>query len=113
MPKAPARLCSRPGCAGIIRNAVCGKCGPFRRRESDRKRPPWKDRLYGWRWKRKARQHLREHPLCATCEAQGKAVAATVVDHVIPHKGNEAAFWGGELQSLCTRHHNEKTGRGE
>jgi 5-methylcytosine-specific restriction protein A len=30
---------------------------------------------------------------------------ATIVDHVIPHKGDEKAFFEGELQSLCKRHH--------
>jgi hypothetical protein len=27
--------------------------------------------------------------------------AATVADHVIPHKGDPTLFWDGELQSLC------------
>ena len=32
--------------------------------------------------------------------------AATVVDHVVPHRGNSTLFWQGELQSLCFSHHN-------
>jgi hypothetical protein len=32
--------------------------------------------------------------------------AATVADHITPHKGDYNLFWHGELQSLCPHHHN-------
>jgi 5-methylcytosine-specific restriction protein A len=32
-------------------------------------------------------------------------MAATVADHIIPHQGDEALFWSGELQSLCDTCH--------
>jgi hypothetical protein len=38
--------------------------------------------------------------------AEGRTIAAEVVDHVVPHKGDEWRFLMGELQSLCTMHHN-------
>lgn len=53
----------------------------------------------------KRRQQLTAHPLCKMCQAEGKATAATIADHVTPHRGDEALFWNGELQSLCKRHH--------
>ena len=35
-----------------------------------------------------------------------------MVDHIIPHKGDEALFWDEDnLQSLCTPCHNQKTAR--
>lgn len=34
-------------------------------------------------------------------------MAATVADHVVPHRGDVAAFWAGELQSLCTPCHSQ------
>jgi 5-methylcytosine-specific restriction endonuclease McrA len=57
------------------------------------------------RWKRMARIQLQQHPFCKMCLQQGKIVLASVVDHVIPHKGDHQAFWFGELQSLCRRCH--------
>jgi 5-methylcytosine-specific restriction enzyme A len=64
-------------------------------------------RWYGsQRWRRRAQQQLRNHPLCAFCDRQGRVEAAVAADHVVPHKGDEAAFWTGELQSLCLPHHN-------
>jgi 5-methylcytosine-specific restriction protein A len=62
--------------------------------------------LYGTqRWKRRRRLHLAQHPLCATCEAQGKLTPATVADHVTPHRGDPQLFWFGPLVSLCATHH--------
>lgn len=57
------------------------------------------------RWQRRRAAQLREHPLCAICEKLGRVTAATVADHVVPHRGDEASFWEGALQSLCTSCH--------
>ena len=57
--------------------------------------------LRGRRWNKRSRMQLREHPLCVLCLQSGKVEAAAVADHVIPHKGDSALFWRGELQSLC------------
>ena len=53
------------------------------------------------RWRRRAALQLKLEPLCAICLENGQVVPATDADHVVPHKGNEWAFWFGELQSLC------------
>jgi 5-methylcytosine-specific restriction endonuclease McrA len=52
------------------------------------------------------------------CQAEGRLEPAAVVDHVEPHKGDEALMWDqGNWQSLCSRHHDsdkqrlEKSGR--
>ena len=39
------------------------------------------------------------------CLKKNIITAADVVDHVVPHKGDEKLFWFGELQSLCHTHH--------
>jgi len=39
------------------------------------------------------------------CASEGRTTSATIADHVIPHKGNEALFWDGKLQPLCKTHH--------
>ena len=74
-------------------------------------------RRYGTeRWGRLRAAQLRLEPLCRLCKAIGRIRAATVADHVTPHRGNEYAFWNGALQSLCATCHSaikqslEKTG---
>lgn len=47
-------------------------------------------RIYGSKWDRERLLFLRTHPLCAMCHEQGRVTAATVVDHIIPHKLKEA-----------------------
>lgn len=55
---------------------------------------------------------LRAYPLCAECERQGRVAPATVVDHIIPHKGNYDLFWDmSNWQSLCKPCHDRKTAR--
>jgi 5-methylcytosine-specific restriction enzyme A len=59
-------------------------------------------RLYNTRaWQRKRYTQLKNSPLCAFCWGVGRAVPASVADHVIPHRGDEELFFNGELQSLC------------
>jgi hypothetical protein len=39
------------------------------------------------------------------CLKDGRINAATIADHIEPHKGDEQKFFFGELQSLCKLHH--------
>jgi 5-methylcytosine-specific restriction endonuclease McrA len=41
------------------------------------------------------------------CTADGRVSAASVADHVKPHRGDLFLFWNGELQSLCSACHNK------
>lgn len=68
-------------------------------------------RLYdSQRWRKARLLHLARFPLCAICDASGKVTAATDVDHVVPHKGDPELFWDdANWQSLCHRHHSQKT----
>lgn len=79
----------------------------------------WRHWYWTARWRRIAKAQLDEHPLCAMCEGRGIVTAATICDHVEPHKGNVVKFWDiGNLQSLCAACHNsdkqslEKGGNG-
>ena len=46
------------------------------------------------------------HPLCRMCEAEGKITVATIVDHVIPHRGDPVLFNDvNNWQALCKQHH--------
>ena len=62
------------------------------------------------RWRELAKRQLKRVPVCEGCKAEGKASPAAVVDHIRPW------FWFPEwryapenLQSLCRKHHGEKT----
>ena len=111
MPSRPPSPCRHPGCAALTLDGLC----PEHRGEAEvaHGRHPLRDTLYGRRWKAASHQQLRLHPLCAECERLGWAVAATVVDHIVPHRMDAKKFWDrSNWQSLCKLHHDQKTSRG-
>ncbi|WP_083398646.1 HNH endonuclease [Nitrosomonas communis] len=64
-------------------------------------------RGYGYRWQKAREGFLRKHPLCADHEKRGYVVAAVIVDHIIPHRGDMQLFWDkANWQSLCEQCHN-------
>ncbi len=67
-------------------------------------------RGYNARWRRESKKFLQLHPLCEECLKEGKATTATVVDHIVPHRGDPKIFWDrSNWQALCKRCHDEKT----
>jgi len=78
-----------------------------RERTYDKDRGSRSTRLYDRRWYRARAQHLARSPLCRYCELQGKGpTAATLVDHLYPHKGDVRLFWMASLWvSSCDRCH--------
>jgi 5-methylcytosine-specific restriction protein A len=54
--------------------------------------------------------YLYRHPLCVNCHDQGYLEPATVVDHIQPHRGDQALFWDpSNWQALCKTCHDRKT----
>lgn len=110
---APARPCTWPGCHRTVR--VGSRCEIHRRweqRETDGRRGSAAERGYGWRWQQERQRFLETRPLCAECRRQGRTVEATVVDHIVPHKGDKQLFWSqSNWQPLCRRCHDAKTDR--
>lgn len=112
MPYAPARPCSEPGCPGLTthRKGRCATHLRLRNAEETDRRGTASQRGYGAKWRKARIRWLQEHPLCVTCDAEGRVVAATVVDHIVPHKGDQRLFWDRRnWQSLCKYHHDQKT----
>lgn len=68
-------------------------------------------RLYNYKWEKRSRAFRREHPLCERCKTLGLVRPAQVVDHVVPHRGDETLFWDepGNWQSLCVECHSIAT----
>lgn len=71
-------------------------------------------RGYSRKWKVAREAYLNEHPLCLECLKEKRVTAATVVDHIIPHKGDMKLFWDrNNWQPLCASHHNSDKQRFE
>jgi 5-methylcytosine-specific restriction protein A len=80
------------------------------RKEADARRGTAHERGYSAAWQRARAGYLRNHPLCVRCEERGDTVAASVVDHKIPHRGDKALFWDhANWQPLCKPCHDTKT----
>lgn len=75
---------------------------------------PWRHLYKTAAWKVLRDHHKRIEPVCRYCLQQGQPVAVQVVDHIIPHRGDEALFFDpNNLQSLCKLHHDSTKQREE
>lgn len=80
----------------------------------------WRDgkssaqRGYGYKWQQHRLRFLQLNPLCVYCEHDGRVTEATVVDHMVPHKGDQKLFWDTENhQALCAPCHSSVKQREE
>ncbi|MEP3674372.1 HNH endonuclease [Sulfitobacter sp.] len=112
MPR-PPHICTRCN-ATVPHGALCA-CQQAAKRERnrrhDRKRPTAAQRGYNSAWRTASKAFLKINDRCAW---SGCSKPSTVVDHVIPHRGNDKLFWDkSNWQPLCTRCHNSKKQRVE
>lgn len=70
--------------------------------------PKFKDRKsaaergYGYKWRKAREDFLSKNPLCVDHKCLGRVVVATVVDHIVPHNGDQKLFWDRKnWQPLC------------
>lgn len=107
MPRAPMRPCRHPGCPALSDGVYCEEHRALYARKTATQRG------YDGRWRKARARFLRAHPLCAGCQRDGKFTAATVVDHITPHRGDMTLFWDmANWQPLCKKCHDRKTGEG-
>jgi 5-methylcytosine-specific restriction enzyme A len=99
------------GCGRLVATpGKCDACLSKARKQQDAQRGSAAERGYGNRWQKARATYLRKNPLCVHCKAEDRLIAATVVDHRIPHRGDWVLFWDTDnWQSLCKRHHDVKT----
>ena len=62
-------------------------------------------------WKQLRLLVLAQQPYCVQCESLGYYITAKVVDHITPINQGGAATSMDNLQSLCTKCHNSKSGK--
>jgi 5-methylcytosine-specific restriction protein A len=111
------------GCGVLVERGRCAAHQKQQQQQADSTRGNSAERGYTWRWRKARESWLRSHPLCgdrhrgssdqhSLCLQQGRVSAAHVVDHIVPHKGDDDLFWNSDnWQSLCTDCHNMKTAR--
>ncbi|WAH38608.1 HNH endonuclease [Alicyclobacillus dauci] len=111
MPSKPMKPCSQPGCSALTREQYCENHKQYTR-EHDCYRGTSAQRGYDSRWRKARLAYLKKHPLCAECEREGSLTPATVVDHIVPHKGDKKLFWDkNNWQPMCKPHHDAKTAK--
>jgi 5-methylcytosine-specific restriction protein A len=77
-------------------------------------RPSARERGYTRTWEKARKQFLLSHPCCAMCGREGRVTAASVVDHIKPHRGDKMLFWDStNWQALCSPCHNRHKQREE
>lgn len=116
---APKTICKHAGCnAEAVSHGRCQRhqqkalppiATPSKRKYKDN-RPSAHKRGYDGRWRQARLSFLDNNPLCVMCQAKEILVPATVVDHIIPHRGNQERFWDmTNWQALCKTCHDYKT----
>ena len=111
MPYAAKKPCSHAGCKTLVSGGQ-GKCDLHKkqvRKAFDEQRGSASERGYNHVWAKARATYLRRNPLCVMCKAAGRFTPAKVVDHIVPHKGDQTLFWDsdGNWQSLCATCHSK------
>lgn len=116
MPTAALRPCGTPGCPELVAR---GRCASHQQRAQvvDRQhRGTAAERGYGARWQRARVVFLGANPLCRPCSRKSppRVTPATVVDHIVDHKGDQQLFWDEtNWQPSCDCCHNERVDAGD
>ena len=111
MPKTPKRPCRYPGCPNLCEKGIY--CREHSDYSADRLRGGAAARGYDAHWRKARKVFLSCHPLCVECLKNGVLIPATVVDHIVPHRGDRELFWDEQnWQPLCKDCHDRKTGQG-
>lgn len=103
------KLCTYPGCDCLVEEGSrCPKHmrehkGGFSGRRT--KSREWNSLYHSATWRRIRLEFLFKNPFCVKCGDPAK-----IVDHIIPHRGQESLFYDEtNLQSLCWKCHSAKT----
>lgn len=123
MPLRARSPCPYAGCGALTSGGYCETHKALRLKAVDQQRGNSTARGYDSRWRKARDGWLRSHPLCgdrrdgasvehSACAREERVTPASVVDHIIPHRGDKALFWfSGNWQSLCKACHDVKTAR--
>lgn len=104
--------CLEPGCPALVPSGRCAKHQKAVAVHYDR----YKRGNYGRPWRRRRmafiQSDIERNVWCAECLRRGEKVVAEEVDHIVPHRGDQALRDDpNNLQSLCKPCHSAKTAR--
>lgn len=102
MAKRSLKPCRHPGCPELTRDGWCPKHRPAprqNRRGASGAYHSWYSKVV-WTQELRPAQLLRE-PFCRVCAAKGWRTPATVVDHVIPFRGDWDLFVSRPITRAC------------
>lgn len=115
MANSSLRPCGKSTCRALTRQRYCDQHTDEiskQRAEQDKRRGSSSQRGYGSKWQRAREWFLKSNPLCVRCASGNRVTVATVVDHIIAHKGDMSLFWDRDnWQALCKACHDTKTAR--
>jgi len=87
VPTRPKKPCRHQGCPELTFDTYCKNHAGLHHR------PSAHERGYDSKWRRLSKLYLQSHPLCIECHRHGRLVEATVVDHIVPHRGEPKLMW--------------------
>lgn len=61
-------------------------------------------------WRKVSKEYREKNPYCVRCKQEGVNTRAEVTDHIKRLRAGGARFDYSNLQSLCRKHHNQKSG---
>src|SRR5215467_1285302 len=65
---------------------------------------------YPYKWKRAREHYLARHTSCINIGKPGCTGTATVVDHIVDHRGHAGRYWDRKnWQPMCSHCHSVKT----
>jgi 5-methylcytosine-specific restriction enzyme A len=101
-------------CGSLVQQhgpARCERCDAKREARDVAERGTASERGYDGAWRKLRAAYFATHPACeATNGAAACGAPGAIVDHVKPHRGDDALRLDPmNLQTLCRRHHTMKT----
>ncbi len=117
MPNLIRRPCNKAGCIEVTNKRFCALHEAEHNKDlntmCDANRPNAYRRGYTAEWQKKSKIYLKAHPLCMCVGCDNgklKITIATVVDHIVPHRGNMKLFWDkSNWQAMSKTCHDKKT----
>ncbi len=94
---------NEPGCHNLSREGYCEQHKRTTQAYDQYRESSAAKRGYNSKWRPSRAGYLSKRPLCAVCLMQGRRTP-TVIDHIVPHKGDMKLFWdSSKWQPLCAR----------
>ena len=115
MARKSRKVCNKGGCfeLALQGDKYCEEhklTDEYKAKAYDKIRGNASKRGYDAIWRKARKSFLAKNPFCVRCMLTRKVTPSTVVDHIIPHKGNMKLFWGkSNWQALCKTCHDKKT----